>query len=106
MKKLLLSLITLIAFVGCETTPADEPQKPNTPPAEQKGIVVNVDEDRLTEYQVIYSICPDNKEAFYFCDVMSKARFETTDINAVKAEFDTALRNYAEMTGDTYEAVC
>ncbi|MBO7263415.1 MAG: hypothetical protein J6U93_02695 [Alistipes sp.] len=109
MKNLLLSLITLIAFVGCETTTSDvqkEPETPPTPPAEEPAIVVDIDESRLTEYQVIYSIRPKDKEAFYYCDVMSKTRFETADINTVKAEFDTALRNYAEMTGDTYEAVC
>ena len=109
MKKLLLSLITLVAFAGCETTPADDTKTPDTPPAppvEQTGIVIEVDESRLTEYQVIYSIRPHDKDAFYYCDVMSKARFATADINAIKAEFDSALRNYAQMTGDTYEAVC
>lgn len=109
MKKLLLSLITLVAFIGCETTPTDDKKQPNvppTPPVEETGIVVSIDNNRLTEYQVVYSIRPHDKAAYYYCDVMSKARFETADINVVKEEFDTALRNYAEMTGDTYEAVC
>ena len=109
MKKLLLSLLTLVAFASCETDTTNDSQKPDvppTPPADETGIVISVDPNRLTEYQVIYSIRPHDKDAYYYCDVMSKARFETADINAIKAEFDTALRNYAEMTGDTYEAVC
>ena len=108
MKKLLLSLIALAAIVGCESTPADTTKEPidPMPPVEQKGIVVTVDESRLTEYQVIYSIRPDNKEAHYYCDVMSKARWESADINDVKAEYDKALRDYASWTEATYEEVC
>ena len=108
MKKLLLSLITLVAFVGCDNTPEETktPNGPMPPEQEQKGIVVTVDESRLTEYQVIYSIRPDNKEAYYYCDVMSKARWETADINEVKAEYDKALRDYASWTEATYEEVC
>lgn len=109
MKKLLLSLLTLVAFASCETDTTNNSQKPDvppTPPVDETGIVISVDPNRLTEYQVIYSIRPHDKDAYYYCDVMSKARFETADINAIKAEFDAALRNYAQMTGDTYDAVC
>ena len=105
MKRILLSIITLVAIVGCETKPVDDQITP-MPPVEQKAIVVTVDESRLTEYQVIYSMRPDNKEAYYYCDVMSKARWETADINEVKAEYDKALRDYASWTESTYEDVC
>lgn len=105
MKRILLSIIALVAIVGCETKPVDDQITP-MPPVEQKAIVVTVDESRLTEYQVIYSMRPDNKEAYYYCDVMSKARWETADINEVKAEYDKALRDYASWTESTYEDVC
>lgn len=108
MKKLLLSLMALASFIACETKPADDTKVPDgpMPPVQQKGIVVTVDNTRLTEYQVIYSIRPDNKEALYYCDVMSKARWETADINEIKAEYDKALRDYASWTEATYEEVC
>ncbi|MBR5132538.1 MAG: hypothetical protein IKV29_00360 [Alistipes sp.] len=104
MKKALFLLLSIAAFVACNN---DEvvPDEPKPAPSSNK-ITIEVDEERLTAYQVIYSIYPDDKDAYFYCDVMSKARFETADLDQVKAEFDEALRNYAQMTEASYEEVC
>ena len=103
MKRTLIALLMIASMVGCKPTENPDP-KPPTPQSDKIEVVV--DESKLTAYQVIYSIYPDNKDAYFYCDVMSKARFETADLNVVKAEFDAALRNYANMAGATYEEVC
>ena len=93
-------------LVACDTN--EETQKPQpVPPVETENeISIVVDEERLTAYQVIYSIYPEDEDEYFYCDVMSKERFESVDLNDVKAEFDEALRNYAQMTEASYEEVC
>ena len=103
--------MVVAALVACsknESTPEQPgPDQPTPePPTPTTAITITVDESRLTAYQVIYSIYPEDKDAYFYCDVMSKARFETADLDQVKAEFDTALRNYAQMTEASYEEVC
>ena len=106
MKKALIYLLTIAAFMACNnddvTTENPQPQ----PPTPENVITIEVDEARLTAYQVIYSIYPQDKDAYFYCDVMSKARWESADIKEVKAEFDAALRNYAQMTESSYDEVC
>ena len=104
MKRAFLYLLALVTLVACDNT--ENPQTKPEPPTPENGIKIEVDQDRLTAYQVIYSIYPEDKDAYFYCDVMSKARFETANLEEVKAEFDTALRNYAQMTEATYEEVC
>ena len=96
--------MVIVALAACNNETPDGP-KP-TPPTPQNDINIVVDEGRLTAYQVIYSIYPEDKDAYFYCDVMSKARWQSANINDIKAEFDEALRNYAQMTEATYEEVC
>ena len=96
--------MAIVALAACNNETPDGP-KP-TPPTPQNDINIVVDEERLTAYQVIYSIYPEDKDAYFYCDVMSKARWQSANINDIKAEFDEALRNYAQMTEATYEEVC
>ena len=105
MKKLLLPIFALCALVAC-TNETPEPGPSPKPEPEEQAINIVVDESRLTAYQVAYSIYPEDKDAYFYCDVLSKARFETADLNEIKAEFDSALRNYAQMTESSYEEVC
>lgn len=105
MKKALIYFISFIALVACEKTPARNDNGPTPPPAPETGITIEVDNQRLTAFQVVYSLYPDDKEAYYYCDVMSKARWETADLSSIRAEFDESLRNFAEMTGATYDEV-
>ncbi len=106
MKRALLYLLAIAAFVSCDTTETPDKPQPTPPTPTENEIDIVVDEARLTAYQVIYSIYPEDKDAYFYCDVMSKARFESADLNDVKAEFDEALRNYAQMTESTYAEVC
>ena len=106
MKKALLYLMAFATLVACDTSEVPDGPKPGPEPTPENEIKIEVDESRLTAYQVIYSIYPEDKDAYFYCDVMSKARYETADLNEVKAEFDTALRNYAQMTEASYEEVC
>lgn len=104
MKKALLYLMTIATIVAC-----NNPEIPNGPTPQEpdeNAINIVVDESRLTAYQVVYSIYPEDKEAYFYCDVMSKARYQTADLSEVKAEFESALRNYAQMTESSYEEVC
>ena len=107
MKKALLFLASLVALSACQPEPSNGDDQPTPPPPapETQAIEIEVDDSRLTAYQVVYSIYPDDKEAYYYCDVMSKARWESADLKAIKAEFDESLRNFADMTGATYEEV-
>ena len=106
MKRALLYLLAIAAFVSCDTTETPDKPQPTPPTPTENTIQIVVDEARLTAYQVIYSIYPEDKDAYFYCDVMSKARFESADLNDVRAEFDEALRNYAQMTESTYAEVC
>ena len=105
MRKALFLLLSFAAFVACSTPEGPDGPQPEQP-EQNTEISIVVDESRLTAYQVIYSIYPEDKDAYFYCDVMSKARFETADLDAVKAEFDNALRNYAQMTESSYDEVC
>lgn len=105
MKKALLYLFALAAIVACSTTEKPEVDKPTPKPDVKQSIEIVIDQERLTAYQVVYSIYPDDKEAYYYSDVMSKARWESADLDQIKAEYDESLRNFANMTGATYEEV-
>ena len=104
MKKALLYLMTIATIVACNNT--EIPNGPTPQEPDENAINIVVDESRLTAYQVVYSIYPEDKEAYFYCDVMSKARYQTADLSEVKAEFESALRNYAQMTESSYEEVC
>ena len=106
MKKLLLALFTMCALAACKNETPEPGPAPKPEPEKRQTIEIVVDEERLTAYQVIYSIYPEDKDAYFYCDVVSKARWESIDVNDVKAEFDEALRNYAQMTEASYEEVC
>ena len=107
MKKSLLFLLSLVALAACKPESSNSSDQPIPPPPapETQAIEIKVDDSKLTAYQVVYSIYPDDKEAYYYCDVMSKARWESADLKTIKAEFDESLRNFANMTGATYEEV-
>lgn len=106
MKKAFIYLMALVTLAACDNTETPNEPQPTPPTPTENIIQIVVDEARLTAYQVIYSIYPEDKDAYFYCDVMSKARFESADINEIRTEFDEALRNYAQMTEATYEEVC
>ncbi|MBO5882554.1 MAG: hypothetical protein J6Q21_04880 [Alistipes sp.] len=107
MKKALFCLMAVVAFAACNNE--ENPTNPN-PPIDvddaTNAINIVVDNERLTSYQVVYSLIPEDKEAYYYCDVMSKARWESADFDAIRDEFNAALISYADMIDATYEEVC
>jgi hypothetical protein len=107
MKKALFYLMAVVAFAACNNE--ENPTNPN-PPIDvddaTNSINIVVDNERLTSYQVVYSLIPEDKEAYYYCDVMSKARWESADFDAIRDEFNEALISYANMIDATYEEVC
>lgn len=105
MKKALLYLLVTVALAACNSTDDPEIDNPTPPVPEKQAIEIVVDEERLTAYQVVYSIYPEDKEAYFYSDVMSKARWESSDLAVIKAEFLESLLNFADMTGATYEEV-
>ena len=102
MKKFILSLITMVALVACNEN--NTPETPQ-PPVENKDFVITVDESQLSAYQVVFSVYPEDKSKIYYCDVMSKARWEETDVMDLVRELDAALLSFADMTGATYDEV-
>ena len=106
MKKALFCLMTVVAFAACNNE--ENPTNPNPPIDDDATNAINivVDNERLTSYQVVYSLIPEDKEAYYYCDVMSKARWESADFDAIRDEFNAALISYADMIDATYEEVC
>ena len=108
MRRLFCLLILTLAVAACEKEPAQKPNTP-TPPEEQVNdqvINISIDDARLTAFQVVYSLLPQDKEAYYYCDVMSKKSWESANLEDIRAEFDESLRNFADMTGATYDEVC
>ena len=106
MKKALLYLLTIVAFVACDK-PVEPIEKPTPEPEPEKeySIRIEVDTDRVTAYQVAFDIYPNDKEAIYYFEVMSKARWAAADVAAIKAELEESLQSFADMTGATYEEV-
>ena len=106
MKKAFLYLLTIVAFVACDK-PIEPIEKPTPEPEPEKeySIRIEVDTDRVTAYQVAFDIYPNDKAAVYYFEVMSKARWATADVAAIKAELEESLQSFADMTGATYEEV-
>ena len=105
MKKSLLYLFALVAFAACNPNEKPEVDKPTPPEPEKRAIEIVVNQERLTAFQVGYSIYPNDKEAIYYFEVMSKARWATADVAAIKAELEESLQSFVDMTGATYEEV-
>lgn len=108
MKKYLLSLIAAtLAFAACsKEEPVVNPEpKPEPPVEEVVDFVIEIDESTLCAYSVTFSVYPNDKNAIYYCDVMSKNRWEQTDVKDVIKELDESLKSFAQMTDSTYDEV-
>lgn len=108
MKKYLFALMAIFTIAACtpEETPVNpDPPQPQPPVEEVTEFVIEVDESTLSAYSVTFSVYPENKDRVYYCDVMSKARWEQTDLNTLIAEIDASLQSFADMTNSTYDEV-
>ena len=64
MRKAFFLLLSFAAFVACSTPEGPDGPQPEQP-EQNTEISIVVDESRLTAYQVIYSIYPEDKDAYF-----------------------------------------
>lgn len=102
MKKLLFAFALFVGFAACSN---DEPVQPGTPQPTPMGtgFEVTVHDNQLSAWSVGFDICPEEKEQTYYFDVISKARWEQTDLAELQTEIDESIRGLAQMSGATYE---
>ncbi len=99
MKNLLFAWTLLLAFAACTNE-----EEPPTPPAPaEEGFEITVHEESLTAYSVSFDIRPKKSNATYYYDVISKARWEESDLATMQAEIEEAIHSLADMTSTPYE---
>ncbi|MBR5818791.1 MAG: hypothetical protein IKY50_02160 [Alistipes sp.] len=107
MKRFFFYLLAIMTMVACskennEPQPQPEPQPDPTPVA---SFNISVQEDKLAAFSVTFDIVPDDKEAKYYYDIISKARISEINIAALKNEIEEGSAKMAELTGTPYEEV-
>ena len=107
MKRFFFYLLAIMTMVACskesnEPQPQPEPQPDPTPVA---SFNISVQEDKLAAFSVTFDIVPDDKEAKYYYDIISKARISEINIAALKNEIEQGSAKMAELTGTRYEEV-
>lgn len=111
MKKLFFILTLIISVVSCkapEPPIPDDGENTEVPVPDssdeneeqvQQRISINVHEDKLAAFSVTFDVVPDDKNAIYYYDIISKQRLSEVDINTVKAELMEVAEMKAEMYG-------
>lgn len=82
-------------------TPEPEPQ----PEPENNLFNISVQEDKLAAFSVTFDIIPEDKEALYYYDIISKARIGEIDIDTLKTEIEAGSAKMSELTGTPYDEV-
>jgi hypothetical protein len=104
MKRFYLFILAMMAFAACSPdTPTPEPQP--QPEPEKSLFNISVQEDKLSAFSVTFDIVPEDKEAKYYYDIISKARISEIDINTLKDEIEAGSAKMAELTGTPYDEV-
>lgn len=106
MKRLFFILLAISALAACSKH--DEPNNQKQPEPinpEPATFNISIQEDKLAAFSVTFDIVPEDKEAKYYYDIISKARISEVDINTVKAEIEAGAAKMAELTGSTYDEV-
>ncbi len=86
-----------------EGRPSDEVEVLVGQPIELPGFEISVNEEALTAWSVLFDIRPEDPDASYYYDIISKNRWEQTDLKSLQAEIEEAIRGLAEMTDVPYE---
>ena len=105
MKRFFLFLLASVALVACSN---DEPNtnKPEPDdPTPSTTFNISVQEDKLAAFSVTFDIVPDDKDAKYYYDIISKARISEINIATLKTEIEEGSAKMAELTGTPYEEV-
>jgi hypothetical protein len=104
MKRLLYTILALSAFVAC--SPEQPNPEPQPQPQPEKALFnISVQENKLAAFSVTFDIVPEDKDAKYYFDIISKARIAEIDINTLKAEIEAGSAKMAELTGTPYDEV-
>lgn len=100
MKKLLVSLFAISALFACDNERVDPQPQP-----EPLKIDIAVHEDQLAAFSVTFDIMPEDKDALYYYDIISKARLSEVDVVTIKEEIIEGVNRMAELTGSSYDEV-
>ena len=103
MKRLFFYLLVILATVACTKPNNPEPNPEPTPTTPSFNI--SVQEDKLAAFSVTFDIVPEDKEAKYYYDIISKARIGEVNIKTLKREIEEGSAKMAELTGTPYEEV-
>ncbi len=99
MKKYLMLSWFLLSLLACK----NDDSIPTPSPTPETKFEIRVHSDKLTAWSVIFDICPEDSERTYYYDIISKARWEQSDVATLQEEIDVAIRAMAEMTQTSYE---
>ena len=106
MNRFYLFTLAVLAMVACSPeTPTPEPQPEPQPEPEKALFNISVHEDKLSAFSVTFDIIPEDKEALYYYDIISKARIGEIDIDTLKSEIEEGSAKMAELTGTPYDEV-
>lgn len=70
---------------------------------QEPGFRIELHEERLTAWSVLYDICPEDSESLYYYNIISKERWEQTSLQELQLEVEEAIRKLAEMSETSYE---
>lgn len=104
MKRFYLYILAMLVMAACSPdtpTPEPEPQ----PEPENNLFNISVQEDKLAAFSVTFDIIPEDKEALYYYDIISKARIGEIDIDTLKTEIEAGSAKMSELTGTPYDEV-
>lgn len=102
MKRFYLYILAMLVMAACSPdTPTPEPE----PQPENNLFNISVQEDKLAAFSVTFDIIPEDKEALYYYDIISKARIGEIDIDTLKTEIEEGSAKMAELTGTPYDEV-
>lgn len=69
------------------------------------GFEIEVKSEALTAWSVLFDIRPVDPEKTYYYDIISKGRWEQTNLKTLQAEIEESARALGEMTDTPYEEV-
>ena len=105
MKQTFLFILAAMTMVACSKTNEPINPKPKPTPEKPASFNISVQEDKLAAFSVTFDIVPEDKEAKYYYDIISKARIDEINLKLIKAEIEAGAAKMAELTGSTFEEV-
>ena len=101
MKRIFFYLLAILALVAC----SDDVNSDPAPKPSKALFNISVDEDKLSAFSVTFDIVPEDKDALYYYDIISKARVVELDVATIKKEIEEGSAKMAELTGTPYDEV-